>query len=237
MLFDKFLDIINPQGIKCVVCGRDVAKDRYGFCDSCKKELPQNSRVCQKCGVDLRTMDLFCDECAKHDLAFDKARSVCRYEGLAQKLVYRLKFGGQKYLAKPLAHLMAEVLLNEDWQFDAVAFVPSGRETLKKRGYNQSQLIAQNICDIIKKPLVDLAEKVKDLSPQEQKTYDERFESMKGAFVIKQTSPQSVLIADDVKTTGATLSEMARLLKKHGCKNVYCITFASRVKSVPLAEL
>lgn len=237
MLFGKFLDIINPQGIKCVVCGRDVAKDKHGFCDSCKKDLPLNARVCQKCGIDLRTMDTFCDECAKRDLAFDMARSVCRYEGLAQKLVYRLKFGGQKYLSKPMAHLMVEVLRKQDWQFDAVAFVPSSKETFKKRGYNQSQLIARDICDIINKPLVDLAEKSKDIPPQEKKTYDERFESMRGIFAIKQTPPESVLIADDVKTTGATLSEMAKLLKKHGCKKVYCITFSSRIKTVPLADL
>ena len=237
MLFDKFLDIINPQGIKCVICGKDVGKDKYGFCDGCKKELPVNKRICQKCGVDLLTMDEFCDECAKRDLHFDEARSVCRYEGIAQQLVYRLKFGGQKYLSKPMARLMTEVLSAQDWQFDAVTFVPSSKATLKKRGYNQSQLIAQDICAIINKPLLDLAEKVCDIPPQEKKTYDERFESMQGIFGLKQAPPESVLIADDVKTTGATLSEMAKLLKENGCKKVYCITFASRIKTVPLADL
>ena len=107
---NKILDFFNPQGIKCVLCGKDVHKSQHGFCDKCKKELPTNGKVCQKCGVDIRTMNDFCDSCGKNQLVFDEARSVCRYEGQAQQLVLRLKFAGQKYLSKPMAHMMAQVL-------------------------------------------------------------------------------------------------------------------------------
>ena len=236
-LFDKILEFFNPQGIKCVVCGTDVHKSQHGFCDKCKKEMPTNDHVCQKCGVDIRTMNDFCDMCGKNQLVFDQARSVCRYEGEAQHLVLRLKFSGQKYLSKPIAHLMAQVLQKQNWQFDAVTFIPSSKDTIKKRGYNQAQLIANDICDIINAKVVDLAEKVKDLPPQEKMDYLGRFDNMKGAFKLKQKPPKSLLVIDDVKTTGATLNEFAKLVKRHGCKQVYCLTFASRVKQVPTSQL
>ena len=236
-LLNKILNFFNPQGIKCVVCGVDVQKHEQGICQKCKKALPVNDHVCLKCGVDIRTMNDFCDMCGKNQLVFDEARSVCRYEGEAQKLVLRLKFSGQKYLSKPIAHMMAEVLQKQNWQFDAVAFIPASDDTIKKRGYNQAQLIANDICDIINIKVVDLAEKVKDLPPQEKMDYHGRFENMKGAFKLKQKPPQSLLVIDDVKTTGATLNEFAKLVKKHGCKKVYCLTFASRVKQVPTSQL
>jgi len=232
-LFEKIFDFFNPQEIKCVVCGRDLPKDKHGICDKCKADLPFNQKVCQKCGVDIRTMNDFCDNCGKNQLVFDQARSVCRYEDEAQRLVHRLKFGGQKYLSKTLAYMMVDVLKNQNWQFDAIAFIPSSDNTIKKRGYNQAQLIANDICDIISVKVVDLAIKAKDLPPQEKMDYLGRFDNMKGAFRLKSKPPEKLLVIDDVKTTGATLNEFAKLVKRHGCKKVYCLTFASRVKQIP----
>ena len=236
-LFDKILEFFNPQGIKCVVCGVDVDKNEHGICQKCKTHLPINGHVCQKCGVDIRTMNDFCDSCGKNQLAFDVARSVCRYEDVAKQLVLRLKFAGQKYLSKPMAQMMVEVLQRQNWVFDAVTYIPSSKDTIKNRGYNQAQLIANDICDIMSLKVVNLAQKVKDLPPQEKMDYHGRFDNMQGAFVLTQKPPKSLLVIDDVKTTGATLNEFAKIVKKHGCKQVYCLTFASSVKKVPTSQL
>ena len=232
-LFDKILNFFNPQGIKCVICGRDVQKEKHGICDKCKKDLPINKKACKKCGVDIRTMNDFCDMCGKNQLVFDQAISVCRSEGEAKRLIHRFKFGGQKYLSKPIAHMMAQVLKEKDWKFDAVTYVPASKDTIKKRGYNQAQLIAEDICDIMSVEVVEIAIKAKDLPPQEKMDYLGRFDNMKGAFKLKEKPPESLLIIDDVKTTGATLNEFAKLVKRHGCKKVYCLTFASSVKHIP----
>ena len=236
-LFDKVLNLLNPQGIKCVVCGVDVDKDEHGVCAKCKKILPFNEHVCQKCGVDIRTMNDFCDSCGKNQLMFDEARSVCRYEDEAKQLVLRLKFAGQKYLSKPMAYMMAQVLAKQNWQFDAVTCIPASNDTIKNRGYNQAQLLANDICDIINFKVEIFAKKVKDLPPQEKMDYHGRFDNLKGAFELLQKPPKSLLVIDDVKTTGATLNEFARLVKRHGCKKVYCLTFASGVKKVPVSQL
>lgn len=230
-------DFFNPQGIKCVICGIDVAKERHGFCSKCIEKLPFNSgRICLKCGVQITGISDFCEDCGRQQLQFDAARSVCGYQGAAKELVLRLKFHGQKYLAKPMAHLMAAVL-PDDWQFDVVTFVPADRETLKIRGYNQSQLIASAFCDIMNLPLAELARKTGALPPQEKMTYQGRFENMRGAFKVTQTPPQSVLVLDDVKTTGATLSALAGALKAKGCKRVFCLTFASRRREPTFSKL
>ena len=229
-LFKSLADMLNPQGIKCVVCGRDIENERNGFCGGCLKKLPYSARVCRKCGVDIRSLNDYCDDCGKNSYAFDEARSPFRYEGEAMKLIRRLKFGGQKYLAKPMSKLMAETLLRQNWRFDAVAYIPMNRSGLKNRGYNQARLLAEEICDIIQKPMFCGMAKKEGVIPQEGLDYNGRKDNVKGAFFVTEKPPERLLLVDDVKTTGATLGEAAKALKKAGCREVYCLTFASAVR-------
>ena len=104
--------------------------------------------------------------------------------------------------------------------------------------YNPSLAFLQKMADSLGKltglPVVNLANKVRDLGPQEDKTYDERFADMAGIFEIAAKPKPNVLIVDDVKTTGATLNEMTKVLRENGCENVYCLTFASNVRKIPM---
>ena len=229
-LFKSLADALNPQGIKCVICGADARKEENGFCAKCRGKLPFNGRVCVRCGVDIKTMNDYCGECGKNNYAFDEARSPFRYEGEAMKLIRRLKFGGQKYLAKPMSKLMAETLLRQNWRFDAVTYIPMNRSGLKNRGYNQARLLAEEICDIIQKPMFCGMAKKEGVIPQEGLDYNGRKDNVKGAFLVTEKPPGRLLLVDDVKTTGATLGEAAKALKKAGCREVYCLTFASAVR-------
>ena len=228
--FKPLADALNPQGIKCVVCGRDIEKERNGFCGGCLKKLPYSARVCRKCGVDIRSLNDYCDDCGKNSYAFDEARSPFRYEGEAMKLIRRLKFGGQKYLAKPMSKLMADTLLRQNWRFDAVTYIPMNKNGLKNRGYNQARLLAEEISDIIQKPMFGGIVKKEGVIPQEGLDYNGRKDNVKGAFLVTEKPPGRLLLVDDVKTTGATLGEAAKTLKKAGCREVYCLTFASAVR-------
>ena len=229
-LFKSLADALNPQGIKCVICGADARKEENCFCAKCRGKLPFNGRVCVRCGVDIKTMNDYCGECGKNSYAFDEARSPFRYEGEAMKLIRRLKFGGQKYLAKPMSKLMADTLLRQNWRFDAVAYIPMNRSGLKNRGYNQARLLAEEICDIIQKPMFCGMAKKEGVIPQEGLDYNGRKDNVKGAFLVTEKPPGRLLLVDDVKTTGATLGEAAKVLKKAGCREVYCLTFASAVR-------
>ena len=229
-VFKALIDALNPQGIKCVICGADARKEENGFCGGCLKKLPYSARVCRKCGVDIRSLNDYCDDCGKNSYAFDEARSPFRYEGEAMKLIRRLKFGGQKYLAKPMSKLMADTLLRQNWRFDAVAYIPMNRSGLKNRGYNQARLLAEEICDIIQKPMFGGIVKKEGVIPQEGLDYNGRKDNVKGAFLVTEKPPERLLLVDDVKTTGATLGEAAKALKKAGCREVYCLTFASAVR-------
>ena len=229
-LFKSLADALNPEGIKCVVCGRDIEKERNGFCGGCLKKLPYSARVCRKCGVDIRSLNDYCDDCGKNSYAFDEARSPFRYEGEAMKLIRRLKFNGQKYLAKPMSKLMADTLERQNWDFCAVTYIPMNRSGLKNRGYNQARLLAEEICDIIQKPMFGGIVKKEGVIPQEGLDYNGRKDNVKGAFLVTEKPPGRLLLVDDVKTTGATLGEAAKALKKAGCREVYCLTFASAVR-------
>ena len=229
-LFKSLADALNPQGIKCVICGADARKEENGFCAKCRGKLPFNGRVCVRCGVDIKTMNDYCGECGARTPSFDEARSVCRYEGHAMQLIRRLKFGGQKYLAKPMSKLMADTLAKQPWDFDAVTYVPMNKSGLKNRGYNQARLLAEEICDIIQKPMFGGIVKKEGVIPQEGLDYNGRKDNVKGAFLVTEKPPGRLLLVDDVKTTGATLGEAAKALKKAGCREVYCLTFASAVR-------
>ena len=233
-LIDKLLDALSPPMIKCVICGREIDKSKHGICDKCMKEMPLNLHVCKKCGVDIRTMNVYCDTCGKNQLMFNEARSVCRFEGYAKTLVYRLKFGNHRYLADVMAHMMKKIFDGQHWLIDEITFIPISAETKRKRGYNQAKLLADSLGKLTGLPVVNLANKVRDLGPQEDKTYDERFADMAGIFEFAAKPKPNVLIVDDVKTTGATLNEMTKVLRENGCENVYCLTFASNVRKIPM---
>ena len=208
-VFRALIDALNPQGIKCVICGADARKEENGFCAKCRGKLPFNGRVCVRCGVDIKTMNDYCGECGARTPSFDEARSVCRYEGHAMQLIRRLKFNGQKYLARPLAVLMAETLAKQPWDFDAVTYVPMNKSGLKNRGYNQAELLTEEICDIIQKPMFCGMAKKEGVIPQEGLDYNGRKDNVKGAFLVTEKPPERLLLVDDVKTTGATLGEAA----------------------------
>ena len=198
-LFKSLADTLNPQGIKCVICGADARKEENGFCAKCRGKLPFNGRVCVRCGVDIKTMNDYCGECGARTPSFDEARSVCRYEGHAMQLIRRLKFNGQKYLARPLAVLMAETLAKQPWDFDAVTYVPMNKSGLKNRGYNQARLLAEEICDIIQKPMFGGMAKKEGVIPQEGLDYNGRKDNVKGAFLVTEKPPERLLLVDDVR--------------------------------------
>ena len=236
-LFERLAGAINPQGIKCVICGRDTEEDKHGFCDRCLNKLPRNGHICRKCGVDIKSMSNYCDDCGKNSYAFDEARSYCRYEGAAVKLIHRFKYGGQRYLARPMAYLMKYVLDRQPWKYDAVTYVPMSAGREKERGYNQALLLAKEISALSGAPLSCYTAKKDGVPPQEDMDYAGRKENVKQAFTVTATPPKSLLVIDDVKTTGATLDEMAKALKQAGCLTVYCLTFASAVRKANLSQL
>ncbi len=223
-------EALAPSDARCICCGDEVF-DRLGFCENCLKEVTfNNGKTCKLCGVALHGEEDYCGNCAFEKNYFDRCFSPFCYDGAVKKAILKLKFGKIATNAKVFARYLVYCVSKNDVHFDLVTFVPMTKRARKQRGYNQAQLLAEYFCDTmdIDAP-VKLLEKVKETQRQETLNKAQRKENLVGAFVA--TTPldgKNILLIDDIKTTGSTLNQCARALKKKGAKSVVCLTVASR---------
>ena len=149
-------------------------------------------------------------------------------EGIAQKAMYEFKFRKKEYIASFFAEQMALFVKQcfPEIEFDLVTFVPMHFLKRISRGYNQSFLLAEKISKILNIPLVYslLGAKFK-WKTQHSMAFKERFKNVKDKYYCKEKiEGKTVLLVDDIKTTGATLDECAKQLMVCGANKVYCIT-------------
>ena len=224
-IVNELRQLLYPDDVKCIVCGREIKPNRYGLCDKCKLEI--NDNYCLRCGRHKVGIGDYCDECSDMPIRFDEARSAVNYVDNAKSLVLRLKYGNSPYLAQYLSRYLLDILLLSDWDIDCITFVPLHKTRLKKRGYNQAELLAQSLAECTNKPCKALLEKTVVTPNQAKLNRQERMENLRGSFAVKIAPPEHVLLVDDVLTTGSTADECSRVLKKAGAKVVYVLTFAS----------
>lgn len=222
---------------KCVCCGRDVFGG-VAVCPECMEKLEFiEGNACSKCGKPAGESE-FCGRCGKRELFFDRAWSALVYDGAARKAMLAYKFGGYKYIANTFAKFLADKAVKENIAFDAVTYVPLTQKDRRKRGYNQTRLLAEKFCDILDlPPPAVLLEKTKQTEKQEKLDFKERAVNLKGAFAAAdkdRIKGGRILIIDDVLTTGATASECAKTLKKCGADKVFVLTVATRKETIKL---
>lgn len=229
----ELIQTLYPDDIKCIVCGREIHPNRYGLCADCKLEINEN--YCLRCGRHKIGVGDYCDECSDFALYFDEARSAVNYVGHAKELVRRLKYGAARYLANVMSRYMLDVLLLTDWDIDCFTFVPTHKKRLKKRGYNQAELLARDLAESTNAPCIGLLEKVRETVNQAKLDRAARMENLDGAFAVTCKPPRNVVLIDDVLTTGSTANECCKTLKKAGAVVVNVLTFAS-VPERPLLD-
>lgn len=219
-----------PSDITCDLCGDELAVDtRYNLCAECASKLPTvGEHICLVCGVPLSDESDFCIRCKNQDREFLTNRAPLVYEGNSQKLILALKFGKKKYIAKTLGAMMADEFIKRKMSSEIVTFVPMTEWEEKQRGFNQSELLAREVANRLGLPLLPALVKTRDTSAQKQLTRKEREENLKDAFecVFKEVKHRSILLVDDVFTTGATANACAHVLSKAGARDVFVLTAA-----------
>lgn len=146
-------------------------------------------------------------------------------------MVYSFKYGGNKYLCKVISKFMIDFFedLKDELSIDLVVPVPLGEKRLKRRGFNQAQMLAEDIAKHFSFELnVTAVVRSKNTDTQTSMTRAERLENVKGAFIItdkQQVRGKNILLIDDIVTTGATCDEISTILKRAGAKNVYVLAF------------
>ncbi len=218
----------DGHNFTCDVCGREVFENER-ICRFCYRDLPlNNGKVCPFCGRRVREEGV-CLECKAKPLGVKKARSACLHEGEAARLVVRFK-RGEKYLYRALCDLMEPVVKAEFEDADAYLGVPMSEKSLKKRGYNQAELLAEELARRLGKEWIRPVEKRKETGVQKLLGRSDREKNLESVFHVsdrKGVKGRRILIVDDTLTTGATVSVLADALKRAGAAEVYAVTATS----------
>lgn len=213
----------------CDLCG-EVVPLKQSRCDDCLENPKIDGERCISCGS--KKTDCNCKN-SHHKPEYEEIVAPFYYDGNVVKAVHRLKFSGFSELAEGMANEMALCIKSayNHINFDAITYIPLSRKREKARGYNQSKLIAVCLSKLLDVPLEDTFYKAYENPPQRNQTARQRRANVFGAFDINENiNPhnKTYLVVDDVKTTGATLSECAAVLDSYGATAVYAAAFAVR---------
>ena len=199
--------------------------------------LPRTGEhICQVCGVTILDEADYCIRCQNQKGEFLLNRSPLIYDGNGQQLILAMKFGRKKYIANTLAAMMADEFIKRNMNAEIAVFVPMTREEEKKRGFNQSELLARNVAERLNLPLLPALVKTKNTSQQKQLKREEREKNLIDAFacIYKEVKGRKILLIDDVFTTGATANACTHTLLKAGAKEVSVLTAAVTKKKIPV---
>ena len=228
-ILNALTEIFTPT-TRCLACGKDVF-DNLGFCPQCAKSVVYNNgKTCKRCGVAVDGDEDYCSNCAFDKIYFDQAYSVFSYQGAVQQAILSMKFNNLASYAKVLAKYLVFLANRVHLEYDVVTFAPMSKKSQQLRRYNQAKELAKHFCMLLDKDnlLIEAIVKIKETAPQERLSSTERKTNLVDAFVINaDVAGKRVLVIDDVKTTGATLNECAKVLKAAGATAVYGLTVAS----------
>jgi len=229
------LDLFLPR--RCAGCRNTWLRSAEGFwCERCRAGLPWITHpLCPRCGrpypASAPSPDHPCGDCLHGAYPFDSARSATLYTGVVRDRIHQLKFGCRIEWAPALAELLADTWGRAPLpEVRLILPVPLHLKRLQERGFNQSGLLAKTLAKRLGLPFShDLLRRERWTEPQTRLSRRERLTNVKGAFRVKdamRVEGKSILIVDDVFTTGTTLSECARALKKGGAAEVHALTVA-----------
>ena len=239
----KFFDLIFPNNIYCIACGRPLPPGLdISLCERCTEEIQWVSgRLCEKCGKPLADNNhkSICHDCSETEHYFDKGYACALYNGHAANIIRDMKYRDKPAYGDVIAALMMARLraaANSDTgempAWDAVVSVPMYREKKEKRGYNQADVIARGLAKRQGLPFrANIIQRNRDTGIMSKLSLEDRRQNLAGAFYIspasiKGLSGKSVLLVDDVYTTGSTADACAWTLHFAGCNTVDLITFA-----------
>ena len=209
-----FLDLLFPP--KCPFCDRLLENGQTLLCPDCQRDLPWTP------GTFREGKGEFLTACAAPLL----------YQDMVRTSHHRYKFSGIRSYAVPYAELMAQCAADRlEADFDVLTWVPLSAKRRRRRGYDQSELLARELSRRMGVPVQRLLNKVRNTPAQSGiKDASARRANVLGAYTLysgAQVSGRRILLVDDVMTTGSTVSECARILRAAGADAVSCLTLAA----------
>ncbi len=234
---DALLSVVYPQA--CQICQKSVENSTDGVvCRDCWKKtcvFSGKEILCAKCGAYLREsetlFETFCHRCGEH--FYDSARAVGLYENALAASILNLK--REPFASKRSQNLFIAAFENSPFQdTDIIIPVPLSKKRLLERGFNQAAVLAQILAKHTKLKLDEQSLVRTVHTPMHRAAMDRKARELtvKNAFEVKRPrliEGETILLIDDVFTSGATVSNCAEILKKKGAERVYVLTLARAV--------
>ncbi len=216
--FKKLISAIYPN--KCICCGELIDEDIY-LCNQCKNKFERMNLddICTDCGLEK-------SDCVCQYNIFRFTSLICAFKntGRARKAYYSYKFHKKQHYVKFFAKEMCIAIEKcfSEIKFDLICSVPS----YKKIGYDHSGYIAKEISKILNIPFSnDLLCCIKKSKRQHKSSFKERLTNVNGKYIANyRVDNLNILLIDDIKTTGATVDECAKVLLFAGANSVRCAT-------------
>lgn len=235
-LKESFLHLAYPA--KCVHCSMSLPPASPYLCDSCGMLLERlNSQEhCRFCFCHLGGEEgSVCEECFQYPSSYMYRAAVFPYEGVAATLVRRLKYGSRPYLAKGMAAYLYLQWDSLGWPVPD-ALIPTPLSFLRKleRGYNQSELLAEELGKFLRCPIWNALKRRGGDYPQAALNFEQRQQLGGECFQLKSgysLMHKNVLVIDDVITSGSTLERCAEALSVDSPCNLYALTFCKTLKT------
>lgn len=195
-------------------------------CAGCESKLEKiDHPICGLCGKPVITKTRGCRDCRGVQLFYDTARAVWVYESVAKDLIQALKYKNERNLAPQMAAFLAPLVVDAD----LITWVPLARGKLWRRGYNQAKLLAKSVGSITGTRAEKTLTKPRPTRDQNQLGLDARRRNLRGAFALPRpeaVAGRRVVLVDDVYTTGSTVNECARTLRKARPADIRVVTLA-----------
>ncbi len=233
----RTLDLLYPP--LCVVCG-DGLPDGRALCDACDADLPRLAEpFCERCGEPFEGQidgPFDCPNCSKLMFYFEFARPAMVRDERTLDMIHRLKYGRELHLAKDLGRLAAESFadprlaeaLAENWP---LVPVPLHHKRFQHRHFNQAQEISRELSFHTHLPVVDALKRTRATEHQTALTRAQRLENLRGAFILSRSGQRQIrkstagaILVDDVLTTGSTVDECAKTLRRAGFHKILVVT-------------
>ena len=224
-------DLMFPR--KCPLCGETRLFGESGVCEKCEKSLPWiKAPVCLKCGKTIDDPALeCCVDCIKIPKSFERCYAAFSYEGTIKESLYDFKYKNQREYAVFYCDSIVKKYGDElkKLHIDGVIPVPVHRHKKRVRGYNQAKLLAKELSAAINAPLyADYLQRYEDTEPQKELDDRERMKNLKNAFKIAENVVKldTVLLVDDIYTSGATMEACTSVLMSVGINKVFGVCAA-----------
>lgn len=233
VLGERALELMFPR--KCPICLKVLDEVDKMICKKCYSKISFTKEpLCMKCGRPLKDDRAeYCISCekGKKSIYFDKGASLMIHDESAKKLLYDLKYSNIRENAKLLAREFVRKKYKEvlSWKAEVLIPVPLHKKRYKTRGFNQAELIAKELSNYFKIPVDNKTLiRVKNTIPQKELDKSKRKKNIENSFKFTDNivKYKYAIVVDDIFTTGTSINECAKVLKKSGVERVYFITMS-----------